>query len=106
MPFLSADMGGETEVSTYWWGCPSTNAAQSCGTAYDIGPTLRYLHAALNQTFADFNGDPDRVVVTGWSRGAIATGAIGLHDAETSKLFKVGGWLVVGGGWLVVGGRW
>ena len=28
------------------------------------------------------------MVITGWSRGAIATGAIGLHDDATSRLFK------------------
>jgi hypothetical protein len=28
------------------------------------------------------------VVITGWSRGAIATGAIGLYDDATSLLFK------------------
>jgi hypothetical protein len=28
------------------------------------------------------------VVITGWSRGAIATGAIGLYDDATSKLFR------------------
>ena len=33
-------------------------------------------------------GDPARVVIIGWSRGAIATGAIGLHDEATSSLFK------------------
>ena len=35
-----------------------------------------------------YGGDPERVVVTGWSRGAIATGAIGLYNDATSKLFK------------------
>ena len=28
------------------------------------------------------------MVVTGWSRGAIATGALGLYDDATSALFK------------------
>ena len=35
-----------------------------------------------------YGGDPARVVVTGWSRGAIATGALGLYDDATSALFK------------------
>merc|ERR1719272_778559 len=69
-------------------GCPSSFAGNPCGDAYDIGPTIRYLHSALNQAFSLFNGDPDNVVITGWSRGAIATGAIGLYDDATSKLFK------------------
>jgi predicted esterase len=88
MPFLSSDLGNATEVSTYWWGCPASSAQRSCGDQYDIGPTMRYLRSALQQTFELYGGDPDRVVITGWSRGAIATGAIGLHDASSSKLFK------------------
>ena len=87
MPFVSSDMGPNTTVSTYWWGCPSSNAEKSCGESYSIEPTMRYLHAALNDTFARFGGDATRVAITGWSRGAIATGAVGLHDAASSKLF-------------------
>lgn len=48
----------------------------------------RYLHDALAQTFSLYGGDPDRVVLVGWSRGAIACGAVGLHDDATSSLFK------------------
>ena len=88
MPHLSADLGADTQVSTYWWGCPSSSAQQPCAAEFDVAPTIRYLHAALNDTFARFGGDPARVVIAGWSRGAIATGAIGLHDDATSKLFK------------------
>ena len=88
MPFLSADLGNETEISTYWWGCPSSNAAQPCVESFNITPTISYLHSALNQAFALYGGDPENVVLTGWSRGAIATGAIGLYNDATSKLFK------------------
>jgi hypothetical protein len=89
MPFLSAELGNLTEVSTYWWGCPSSDASRPCSAAeFDIAPTIKYLHSALNQAIAFYGGDPERVVVTGWSRGAIATGAIGLYDDATSKLFK------------------
>ena len=56
--------------------------------AFNITPTITYLHSALNQAFELYNGDPARVVVTGWSRGAIATGALGLYDDATSALFK------------------
>ena len=50
-------------------GCPSSFAGSPCGDAFDIGPTIRYLHAALQQAVSLFNGDPDNVVITGW-RGA------------------------------------
>ena len=88
MPCLSAELGNLTEVSTYWWGCPSSDASRPCFKEFDITPTIRYLHSALNQAFDLYGGDPERVVVTGWSRGAIATGAIGLYDDATSKLFR------------------
>ena len=88
MPFLSADLGNETEISTYWWGCPSSDAGQPCIESFDITPTISYLHAALQQAFELYGGDPEKVVITGWSRGAIATGAIGLYDDATSKLFR------------------
>ena len=50
MPMLSADLGNDTEISTYWWGCPSTNAGSPCGAAFNIAPTITYLHSALKQT--------------------------------------------------------
>ena len=88
MPFVSADLGNRTEVSTYWWGCPSSDASRSCDGAFNITPTIQYLHAALQQAVSTYHGDPANVVITGWSRGAIATGAIGLYNDATSKLFK------------------
>ena len=51
MPMLTSNISTETQVSTYWWGCPTTDARRSCGDAFDIGPTVTYLHAALKQTF-------------------------------------------------------
>jgi hypothetical protein len=88
MPFLTSAMGNATEISTYWWGCPTVTAQNSCGAEYDMNPTLQYLHSALEQTIRLYGGDSTRVVITGWSRGAIATGAVGLHDDATSQLFK------------------
>ena len=88
MPHLTANLGNNTQISTYWWGCPSSDASRPCNADFDVTPTLRYLHAALNETFAWYGGDPARVVITGWSRGAIATGALGLHDDATSQLFR------------------
>jgi len=35
----------------------------------------------------DFGGDPRRVLLDGFSRGAIACGYLGLHDDETSALW-------------------
>jgi hypothetical protein len=71
MPFVSADLGNLTEVSTYWWGCPSSDASRPCGDAFNIGPTIKYLHSALQQAFDRFNADPERVVVTGAPDGRV-----------------------------------
>ena len=40
-------------MRSYWWGCPTTQALTSCGAAYDITPTLTYLHRTLAQVFAE-----------------------------------------------------
>ena len=42
MPFLTSDLGADTHVSTYWWGCPETVAQQSCGAAFNQTPTIDY----------------------------------------------------------------
>jgi len=34
MPFLSSNMGPNTLISTYWWGCPSYNAKTDCGRKF------------------------------------------------------------------------
>jgi hypothetical protein len=36
----------------------------------------------------EFGGDPGAVILTGFSRGAIACNYIGLRDAETAKLWR------------------
>ena len=42
MPFLTSDLGADTHVSTYWWGCPETVAHTSCGAAFNQTPTIDY----------------------------------------------------------------
>jgi hypothetical protein len=88
MPLLSSDMGADTEISTYWWGCPSTNAAKSCGNAYNITPTLDYTKKTVQLAIDRYGADPDNIIATGWSRGAIACGAIALHDDEIARLWR------------------
>lgn len=88
MPFLTSDLGNATAISTYWWGCPTADASRSCGAHYDPGPTVRYAKSTVAEVIARYGGDPDRVVLTGWSRGAIAAGAIGLFDDEISRLWR------------------
>merc|ERR1711865_686730 len=77
MPLLSSDMGANTEISTYWCGCPSDTAKKSCGSTYNITPTLDYTKKTVKYVVDMYGGDPNNVILTGWSRGAIACGAIG-----------------------------
>ena len=60
MPFLTSDLGANTHVSTYWWGCPETVAQQSCGAAFNQTPTIDYakktvVHIRLSVCFLDLN---------------------------------------------------
>jgi len=46
--------------------------------AYNITPTLDYAKKTVAMVVAEYGGDAERVVITGWSRGAIAVHMIGL----------------------------
>jgi hypothetical protein len=57
-----------------WWG--------------DADATVTYCKAAVNQVCDEFGGDPDRLVLCGFSRGAIACNYIGLRDDDIAKLWR------------------
>ncbi len=57
-----------------WWG--------------DLGRTVAYCEAVLPRVCAAYGGDPDRVVLTGFSRGAIACNYIGLHDDRIAQRWR------------------
>lgn len=67
LPFVEI-REGRPAVATKWWG--------------DVGATKRYCVAALDDAVARFGGDASRVILCGFSRGAIACNFIGLHDDE------------------------
>jgi hypothetical protein len=69
LPFLNAAGRNQTK----WWG--------------DVAETKRYCDAAVKQACTAWGGDPKRVVLMGFSRGAIACNYIGLHDDEISTLW-------------------
>ena len=75
LPYLNN--AGSTNV-TKWWG----NAPE-----YDAGPTVAYCKKAVPWICKKYGGDPKRVVLCGFSRGAIACNFIGLHDDEIAKLW-------------------
>lgn len=69
LPFVNAD---GTEATT-WWG--------------DIPSTKRLCLEAVGRVLRDFAGDEKRLILAGFSRGAIACNYIGLHDDEMASLW-------------------
>lgn len=75
MPYLNNE---GNKVAITWWGDPPE---------YDVAATLDYCKQAVPWICEKYNGDPNRVILAGFSRGAIACNYIGLHDDEIAKLW-------------------
>ncbi len=75
LPFLSAD-GSRTAIT--WWG----DAPE-----YNPSATLEFWQQILQSVLRNYSGDSHCVVLAGFSRGAIACNALGLHDDRTSQLW-------------------
>ncbi|MCP5520006.1 MAG: hypothetical protein H7A46_00490 [Verrucomicrobiales bacterium] len=65
---------GRTNLCTRWWG--------------DVEATLDYCREAVGEVCRNYGGDASEVILTGFSRGAIACGFLGLHDDETAGLWR------------------
>lgn len=76
LPYL--DTAGRRNV-TKWWGSKPE---------YDPRPTIDYCKKAVKWVCEEYGGDPDRLILCGFSRGAIACNFIGLHDDEIAKLWR------------------
>lgn len=76
LPYLNND--GNDLALTWWGNAPS----------YDPQPTLKFCRAAVTDVCANFGGDADRVILSGFSRGAIACNYLGLYDDETASLWR------------------
>lgn len=76
LPFL--DGAGQHNV-TQWWGTPPI---------YDHALSVDYAKRVLRDVCERFGGDPERVVLVGFSRGSIACNALGLADDEIASLWK------------------
>lgn len=70
LPYVAED--GRANERT-WWGC--------------IGATVAYAKTNVPRICEEFGGDPEAVVICGFSRGAIGVNFIGLHDDEIAKLW-------------------
>jgi hypothetical protein len=76
LPYLNG--AGMDNVIKWWGDAP----------AYDPEPTLRYARATVRHLVEKYGGDTKRVVLAGFSRGAIAVNYLGLHDDETASLWR------------------
>lgn len=57
-----------------WWG--------------DIEETVRYCRETIREIMDGYGGDPNAVIICGFSRGAIGAGYIGLHNDEIASLWS------------------
>ncbi len=71
LPFISKDHR-QNEVT--WWG--------------DEDATVAYAKICISRIIKKYHVDPDKVILCGFSRGAIAASYIGLHDDDISKLWS------------------
>lgn len=74
-PYLSAN---GKKLATRWWGDKPN---------FDPAPTVNYCKELVPYICKKYSGDSKRVVIAGFSRGAIAVNFIGLHDDEIAKLW-------------------
>lgn len=75
LPYLN---GTGDQLALKWWGDAPD---------YDPQPTLKYCRAAVAEVCRKYGGDAGRVVLCGFSRGALACNYLGLHDDQTSALW-------------------
>jgi hypothetical protein len=70
VPYINAVEKRNQEL---WWG--------------DVDATVAYCKAAVRDACTRYGGDPDAVILTGFSRGAIACNYLGLRDDEIAGLW-------------------
>ncbi len=76
LPYLNGK--GDGNVSQWWGNAPG----------HDPGPTIAYCKKIVPRVCREYGGDPKRVILCGFSRGAIACNFIGLHDKEIAGLWS------------------
>ena len=73
LPFVEVAADGSRRNCLQWWG--------------DVEETKRYCAATVRDVCNRYGGDRSRVVLCGFSRGAIACNYIGLHDDAMASLW-------------------
>ncbi len=83
---------GITGGAGFIWAClPYVNAAEGRNQAQwwgDVEATAAYCKEAVRRICEEHGGDPSRLVLAGFSRGAIACNYIGLHDDSIAALWR------------------
>ncbi len=74
LPFVEKSAAGDWRNCSNWWGT--------------VDETKRYCLATVRDICSRYGGDTSRVVLCGFSRGAIACNYIGLHDDQIAGLWK------------------
>ena len=75
LPYLNSK--GTKNVRKWWGDAPD----------YDPVPTVNYCKQTVQEICEKFGGDEKKVILCGFSRGAIACNYIGLYDDEIAKLW-------------------
>ena len=73
LPFVEVTADGSKRNCIRWWG--------------NVHETKRYCMATVRDICERYGGDQSRVVLCGFSRGAIACSFIGLHDDQIAALW-------------------
>lgn len=73
LPYVQVD-GARKSNAVTWWGDPDE--------------TTRYCRKTVAMICEKFGGDPKKVVLAGFSRGAIGCNYLGLRDDETAAIWR------------------
>ena len=73
LPYVGGQ-GASRENVKIWWG--------------DVAETVAYCKLAMRFVCREYGGNPQELILAGFSRGAIGCNFIGLHDAEIAKLWR------------------
>ena len=76
LPYLNGK--GDSNVSQWWGDAPG----------HDPAKTIAYCKKIVPRVCREYGGDPKRVMLCGFSRGAIACNFIGLYDKEIAGLWS------------------
>lgn len=83
---------GLTEGKGFIWAAlPFVDQSSGCNAISwwgDTDATTQYCIEAVQSICGDWGGDPSRIVISGFSRGAIACNYIGLHNDRIASLWR------------------